>query len=121
MHQTKRKFLTAAMAAITLMAGAIPVFAQRGGRGDGGNRLDFLAGYLSLTDAQKTQAQAIFDAASTASITAQGQLTSAHDAVETAVKANASDSELDSPRPWAPSRARSPRFGQRLRRGSMPF
>lgn len=95
MHQTKRKLLTATLAAFTL-ASALPAFAQgRGPRGGQGNRLNFLAGYLSLTDAQKTQAQAIFDAAETASTTAQGQLTAAHEALQVAVKANAADGELD--------------------------
>lgn len=76
---------------------ALPVLAQPGPgmRGGGGNRLDYLAGYLSLTDAQKTQAQAIFDAAETATETARGQLDSARTALTTAVKANASDAEID--------------------------
>ena len=75
---------------------ALPVVSQgfRGGPG-GGNRLDYLAGYLSLTDSQKTQAQAIFDAASTANETARGQLTAANDALKAAIKANKTDAELD--------------------------
>lgn len=79
---------------------ALPVMAQPG-RGPGprgggfGNRLDYLAGYLSLTDEQKTQAKAIFDAAAAATETAHGQADSARTALQTAVKANASDAELD--------------------------
>ncbi|MDX1980748.1 MAG: Spy/CpxP family protein refolding chaperone [Bryobacteraceae bacterium] len=92
---TTRQFLTAALA----IACAVPAIAQppagAGGGGRGGNRLDFLAGYLSLTEAQKTQAQAIFDAASAASETARGTAQSAHEALQTAIKANASDTELD--------------------------
>ncbi len=79
-------------AALMLIA-ALPMAAQ-GPRGRG-NSLDFLAGYLSLTDAQKTQAKTIFDAAETASETARGTLTAARTALNTAVKANASDAELD--------------------------
>ncbi|MEP7365824.1 MAG: Spy/CpxP family protein refolding chaperone [Acidobacteriota bacterium] len=83
-----------AILTLTILA-ALPVMAQPGPRGGGGNRLDYLAGYLSLTDAQKTQAKAIFDAAATATETARGTLDGAHTALQTAVKANASDAELD--------------------------
>ena len=76
---------------------ALSAFAQRPhGQGTGGGRgLNFLAGYLSLTDAQKQQAQSIFDAAQTASETARGQMASAREALQTAVKANRSEAELD--------------------------
>jgi len=84
-----RRLITAAM----MLMAALPVVAQ-GPRGRG-NSLDFLTGYLTLTDTQKTQAKAIFDAAETASETARGTLTSARTALATAVKANASDAELD--------------------------
>jgi Spy/CpxP family protein refolding chaperone len=94
MHHVTRRLITAALASISL-GGAMPIFAQEGARGTAGNRLDFLAGYLTLTDAQKAQAKTIFDAAATASSTAQGQLTAAQDALKAAVKANASDNELD--------------------------
>ena len=61
---------TAQLLALALLFSAA-VFAQsRGGHGPGGprgNRIDFLATVLSLTDAQKTQATAIFEAAETAS------------------------------------------------------
>ena len=80
---------------LTLIAlSALPLLAQAGMRLEG-NRLDYLAGYLSLTDAQKTQAKAIFDAAATAAETARGQADSARTALNTAIKANASDAELD--------------------------
>lgn len=70
---------------------------MRGMRGGDrpGDRLEFLAGYLDLTDAQKTAAEAIFDAASKSAETALGQLTSARDSLRAAVKANAGDAELD--------------------------
>lgn len=69
---------------------------NQGTRPDGaGGRLNFLAGYLSLTDAQKTQAQTIFTAAETASQTAQGQLASAREALQATVKANSPDAEID--------------------------
>jgi Spy/CpxP family protein refolding chaperone len=86
-----RRTLNAALA----IALAVPAFAQTATPRTRPGRLDFLAGYLSLTDAQKTQAQALFDAASSASETARGQLESASTALQTAVKANQSDAELD--------------------------
>lgn len=58
-------------------------------------RLDYLTGYLGLSEAQRTQAQTIFSAADTASETARGQLTAARDALNTAIRANASDAEID--------------------------
>lgn len=77
-----------------LTLSALPVLAQPGPRTQA-SRLDYLSGFLSLTDAQKTQAQAIFDAAQTAAETARGQMDSARAALNTAIKANASDAELD--------------------------
>ncbi len=87
-----RRLMTAAL----MMVVALPMLAQgpRGGR-PGGNSVDFLAGYLSLTDAQKTQAKTIFDAAATAGEGAHGTLTAAHEALKAAVKANKPDAELD--------------------------
>lgn len=95
-HPMKRRFLIAAPAILA----ALPMLAQIrgtfGGPPGGGMRgLNFLAGYLGLTDSQKQQAQAIFDAADQASETVRGQLTSARDALRTAVKANQPDAELD--------------------------
>ncbi|MBY0507087.1 MAG: Spy/CpxP family protein refolding chaperone [Bryobacteraceae bacterium] len=84
-----RRLLTATL----MLVAALPVLAQ-GPRGRG-NSLDFLAGYLSLTDSQKTQATAIFAAADTASTTARGTLTAAQDALRAAVKLNRPDAELD--------------------------
>lgn len=91
---TKRFLIT-----ILTVFSILPMLAQ-GPRGFGGpngppNRLEFLAGYLGLSDSQKTQAQAIFDAADKTSETAMGQLTSARDSLQTAVKENAAESELD--------------------------
>jgi Spy/CpxP family protein refolding chaperone len=82
--------------AMTLLI-AFSTFAQgpRGPRAGGGRGLDFLAGYLALTDAQKQQAQTIFNAADSAAETARGQLASARQSLQTAIKANASESELD--------------------------
>lgn len=92
-----RRTLIAALA----VACSLPLVAQRGGGpggpgGPGGTpRLEFLAGYLSLTDAQKTQAKAIFDAAATSLETLSGTAASARDALTAAVKASATDSEID--------------------------
>lgn len=87
-----RRHLIAALAVLT----ALPLAAQpTGSPSRGGSRLDYLSGYLSLTDTQKTQAQAIFTAAETASEAARGQLDAARTSLNTAIKANASDAELD--------------------------
>ncbi|MEZ5355873.1 MAG: Spy/CpxP family protein refolding chaperone [Bryobacteraceae bacterium] len=97
-HNTYKRRTLMAAAAILMAAPLVPsAMAQGPGgpRGGRGNRLDFLAGYLALTDAQKTQAQSIFDAASTASETARGQSEAARTALEAAVKANQSDAEID--------------------------
>ena len=94
MHNIRRNFIAASLAAVTF-AVAVPTFADDAGRVPSSNRLDFLAGYLSLTDSQKSQAKTIFDAATTAASTAEGQLTAAHDALAVSVKANRADSELD--------------------------
>ncbi|MBI2690131.1 MAG: Spy/CpxP family protein refolding chaperone [Acidobacteria bacterium] len=80
------------LAALALLS-ALPVLPQN--HVPGSNRLDYLAGYLSLTDSQKAQAKTIFDAAATALTTAQGQMTAAREALTAAVKANKTDSELD--------------------------
>jgi len=68
--------------------------AQPPGRPEG-NRLEFLAGYLGLTEAQKTQAAEIFSAERAATETLRGQMTSAHDALQAAVKANKPEAELE--------------------------
>ena len=95
MHNKIRRNLMAATLAALTLTGSMPIFADDAARVPSANRLDFLAGYLTLTDAQKAQAKTIFDAASTASTTAEGQLTAAHDALTAAIKANRADSELD--------------------------
>lgn len=87
-----RRYLVAAVAILS----TLPILAQgRRPFGGGTARLDFLAGYLGLSDSQKQQAQAIFDAENQASQAALGQLTSARDALRQAVKAGQSDAELD--------------------------
>ena len=86
----KRRSLFVTMALLA----ALPVLADDF-RVPGANRLDFLAGYLGLTDQQKAQAKTIFDAAETATTTAEGQLTAAHDALTVAIKANKPDADLD--------------------------
>ena len=88
---------------LIFFAAMLPLLAQGprgGGRGPGGpgggrNQVEFLSGYLGLTEAQTTAAKAIFDAANTASTTLRGTLQSAHDALEAGVKAGASDSQID--------------------------
>ena len=87
-----RRFLIPAMALVV----AFSALAQgpRGPRG-GGRGLDFLVGYLALSDSQRQQAQTIFDAARQSSETARGQLASAREALQTAIKANRSEAELD--------------------------
>jgi protein CpxP len=62
-------------------------FAQR--------RLDRLATLLDLTDTQKTQAQAIFDAASQARQALSDQLRAARTALQDAANTGKSDAEID--------------------------
>jgi len=71
------------------------MLAQEGRPFGDGRRVDFLAGYLGLSDSQKTQAKAIFDASEQAAQTALGQLASARDALRLAVIDNKPDAELD--------------------------
>jgi Spy/CpxP family protein refolding chaperone len=84
------RWLAASLAAVSFL----PVMAQGPGPMRG-NRVDFLVGYLSLTDAQKTQAQAIFDAADQQAQVVQGQVASAREALRAAVKANKPDATFD--------------------------
>jgi LTXXQ motif family protein len=75
------------------------VLAQGGGRpGPGGpkpNRINFLATVLSLTDDQKQQATAIFDAAEQASTSLRDSLRQQRQALNGAAKASAADSQID--------------------------
>ncbi len=88
-----RRMLTTLSAALM----ALPLMAQPGGRGGPGpgNRLDFLAGYLGLSDSQKEQAKTIFDAAQEAGEGLNGELSGAREALNAAVKKNAADAEID--------------------------
>lgn len=78
--------------AILAVASTLPVFAH--GPGPGG-RINFLAGALSLTDTQKEQAKAIFDAAAQASETLHGEMATARANLNSAVKANAAETQID--------------------------
>jgi len=94
---TTRRLWPAALAVAAL---AMPMLAQgprpMGGFGGGeGRRLEFLSGYLTLSETQKTQAEAIFDAASTAGQTLRGQAQSAREVLQTAVKAGGADTQID--------------------------
>lgn len=89
----KRRLLI--LATLSMMAASAFGQGPRGPRDGGGGQLNFLTGYLSLTDAQKQQAQTIFDAARTASETARGQLTTAREALTQAIRTNQSDAQLD--------------------------
>lgn len=88
---------------ILLLASALtfPVLAQppmRGLHSSGATsttRLDFLTGYLGLSDSQKQQAQTLFTAASTARETLRGQIEAAREALQTAVKANSTNAVID--------------------------
>jgi len=82
---------------ITVMTivSALPIAAQGRPSGRTSNRLDFLTGYLNFSDAQKQQAETIFDSANQASETTRGQLTAARSTLTEAVKANRSETELD--------------------------
>jgi Spy/CpxP family protein refolding chaperone len=86
----KRRALFASLALITALPALAADFHV-----PGANRLDFLTGYLGLTDQQKASAKTIFDAADAATTTAEGQLTAAHDALTAAIKANKADIDLE--------------------------
>jgi len=93
MRKTTAKLLT-----LALLFSATAALAQRGGRGPGGprgNRIDFLATVLSLTDAQKTQAAAIFEAAETASTSLRETQALQRTALNDAAKSNAADAAID--------------------------
>lgn len=90
-----RRLMISSLAAMTLVTAAWAQTTTTTPASGANRRLEFLAGYLSLTDAQKMQAQAIFDAAESAATTAAGAMTSAQTALRTAIKANAADAELD--------------------------
>ncbi len=93
---TTRRGTFALAGILALAAASVPiVLAQPGSGNRGGDRLEYLTGYLVLTDGQVTQAKTIFDAESTATTTARGQLESAHTALTDAIKASKSDAELD--------------------------
>jgi Spy/CpxP family protein refolding chaperone len=106
MKLTKRNLTLAALAIFTVF----PVMAdQAGPRGRmmgapkategpgpmGGRGLNFLAGYLNLTESQKAEAKAIFDASAVQAQTLQGSMAAARNALQTAVKSSATDAEID--------------------------
>jgi Spy/CpxP family protein refolding chaperone len=97
MKPMTRRILTVALA----VCAALPLLAQGGPGGPGGpgggrgNRVEFLAGYLSLTAEQKTTATAIFADADKAVSSFSGQLKSANDALRDAIKAGQTDAQLE--------------------------
>jgi Spy/CpxP family protein refolding chaperone len=95
MSPTTTRRSTFAFAAMLTLATATIMQAQPHGRGAAGNRLDYLTGYLTLTETQVAQAKTIFEAESSAIATARGQLEGAQTALSDAVKANKSDAEID--------------------------
>jgi Spy/CpxP family protein refolding chaperone len=94
-------FGAARVAALGLVC-LLPAMAQgpmgpRGGRGGFGGpegNPGFLAGYLGLTEAQKTQAQQIFESSKTQMEALEGEMEAAREALQAAVKAQKSDGEL---------------------------
>ncbi len=61
-----------------------------GGFGGGGPRgIEYLTGYLSLTEAQANQAKTIFDGARTAAQTQTGAISAARESLKAAIKSNA--------------------------------
>ena len=90
------RFLTVAAASLAV-AGMLlaqgPGTAGRSARGARGRQ--FLATYLDLTDSQKTQVKAVFDAARTQAKPVLAQLKQGRAALGDAVKAGKPDAELD--------------------------
>jgi Spy/CpxP family protein refolding chaperone len=90
----KTRVWTSTVLAAALMVA--PAVAQRGPHmGDPAQRLSHLATVLDLTEAQRTAAKAIFDNAKTQAEPLSAQVREAHQAVQTAVKENKSDNEID--------------------------
>lgn len=82
--------------ALPLLAQGPRGFGPGGQRGPGGgDRIEFLAGYLNLTETQKTQAETIFAAAKTASESARGSLESARESLSAAVKGSKTETEIN--------------------------
>ena len=89
---------TAQLLTLALLLSAAALAQGRGGHGPGGprgNRIDFLATVLSLTEAQKTQTTAIFDASETASTSLRETLALQRTALNDAAKSNAADASID--------------------------
>jgi Spy/CpxP family protein refolding chaperone len=89
---------TAQLLTLALLLSAAALAQGWGGHGPGGprrNRTDFLATVLSLTEAQKTQATAIFDAAETASTSLRETQALQRTALNDAAKSNAADASID--------------------------
>jgi Spy/CpxP family protein refolding chaperone len=92
---------TLVLAAISFVA--LPASAQFGpgmggpgmGPGGHGRMLERMGTVLELTDNQKTAAKAVFDVAKTQAEPTAKSLREAHAAVQTAVKENKSDGEID--------------------------
>lgn len=91
-----KKTAIALTVAGVLAAGA--VWAQATGHGPfagrRAHRLELLATYLDMTDAQRTQAKAIMDASRTATQPLMQQLAQGHQAMAAAVKANKPQADL---------------------------
>ncbi|MFN7937047.1 MAG: Spy/CpxP family protein refolding chaperone [Bryobacteraceae bacterium] len=94
-----RRFVTRMAAVVAVALGAMGLMAQgvrkHGGPFDFEARANFIAGYLGLTDGQKAQAKEIFGPAKAEFEQGRGQVQSAREALETAVKSNASDAEIE--------------------------
>ncbi len=93
----RRKFWIAALLSSALSVAAL---AQMGGRPTGAApdpaaRHEFLAGYLNLSESQKEQVKAIFAGTEAQREQMQGQLQSARQALQAAVKANQPDSAIE--------------------------
>jgi Spy/CpxP family protein refolding chaperone len=90
---------TAKLLVIALLSSATVAMAQRperpGRGGPRGNRIDFLATVLSLSDEQKTQATAIFETAQQASTSLRDSLAQQRQALNDAAKSNAADVQID--------------------------
>ena len=86
------------LAILTTMAMGLALAQGPGGPGGpprGQRSLDFLATYLNLTDSQKDQTKAIFDAEQQAMQALRDPIRQAHDALDQASKDNKSDTEID--------------------------
>ncbi len=95
---TLGKKVAALLAVVALTAGSLALYGaaekKHGRGGHSGQRLELIATYLDLTEAQKTQAKSLLESAKTQAAPYMQQLRENHKAMVEAVKANRPETDL---------------------------